>query len=595
VSKIQSYQGNIIIDTNLIVSGTSFLETVVVGNITGNITGNPGATGATGFDGATGPTGATGFDGATGPTGATGFDGATGPTGATGFDGATGATGFDGATGPTGATGFDGATGPTGPIGGANTQIIFNDNNTANGSSNLTFDKISSSLTLVGNLTASNITVTGNTALSNVVVSNQVNLGSVANIKITGGNINKFLKTDGTGNLSYAYPGTATNVLYVSKSGSDSNGGTSLDDAKLTIASAVTEANALLAAAPSGSVVIMVKSGDYTENNPISLSAGVSIVGDNLRTVTVRPQNATQDLFWVRNRCYITGATFRDHLSPAAAIAFPSTGAGFIVTSPYIQNCSSITTTGAGMRVDGSLALGLKSMVLDSYTQFNQGGYGIHITNSGYAQLVSIFTICCSEGIRCDSGGTCSITNSNSSFGNIGLIADGAGPTLYTGNVVSFTRNTITVGNLSQRPAVNDALLVSGESQYIVVREATALASNISTITFAETLTFTPTANAGVSFNQISLISASGHTFEYVGTGTSILTATPRLGGIPNQANEIVESNGGRISFTSTDQFGDLRIGSGLVVNNEEGTISGDTFDKSLFAVLTPYILALEG
>jgi hypothetical protein len=32
----------------------------------------------------------------------------------------------------------------------------------------------------------------------------------------------------------------------------------------------------------------------------------------------------------------------------------------------------------------------LKSMVVDSYTQYNQGGIGVSITNEGYAQLVSI-------------------------------------------------------------------------------------------------------------------------------------------------------------------------------------------------------------
>ena len=390
--------------------------------------------------------------------------------------------------------------------------------------------------------------------------------------------------------------GVAQNVLYVSKSGNDSNTGTDLSNAKLTIAAAVTAANALQALNPSGVTVIFVKAGDYTEINPMALSAGVSIVGDNLRAVNVRPSNPTQDIFWVRNRCYLTGMTFRDHLDPAAAVAFPSTGAGFIVTSPYIQNCSSITTTGAGMRVDGNLALGLKSMVLDSYTQFNQGGLGIHITNQGYAQLVSIFTICCTAGVKCESGGTCSITNSNNSFGDYGLWSDGVGPTLYSGTLTAVTRETMTFSSLPQRPAVNDAVLITNgvDSQYVLVREATPLVAGVSTITFAETLNFTPTLGS-CNFMQISLISASSQTFEYVGTGTNILTSTPRLGGIPIQANEIRQTNGGRVNYTSTDQFGDFRIGDGLLISEEAGVIEGETFDKSLFAVLTPYILALEG
>jgi hypothetical protein len=154
----------------------------------------------------------------------------------------------------------------------------------------------------------------------------------------------------------------------------------------------------------------------------------------------------------------------------------------------------------------------------------------------------------------------------------------------------------MTFTGLSTRPAVNDAVLVTDgvTSQYILVRESTALVAGSSTITFAETLEITPTLGS-CNFMQISLISASSQTFEYVGTGTNILTATPRLGGIPIQANEIRETNGGRVNYTSTDQFGDFRIGDGLLISEEAGVIEGTTFDKSLFAVLTPYILALEG
>ena len=460
-----------------------------------------------------------------------------------------------------------------------------------------TANQVSVTITNVDQVTfglPTDVTVTGNLDIGgsteitgNLQVLDQTNLGNIANVTITGGANLQYIQTDGLGNLSYATPGTATNVLYVSKSGNDANDGRSLDTAKLTIAAAVAIATT--------NTCIFVKSGDYTEVNPIVVPTRVSIIGDNLRTVSVRPQTTNQDLFHLNQACYLTGMTFRDHVTPAAAVAFPTGGAGLIVTSPYVQNCSSITTTGCGMRVDGNLASGLKSMVTDSYTQFNQGGIGIEITNQGYAQLVSIFTICCSEGIRCSNGGTCSITNSNSSFGDYGLVADGAGPVLYSGNVISTTRTTATIGNLTVRPAVNDAFIFAGQTQYQLVRAATALVANVSVVTFEETLEATPTPGDGVDFSQISLISASSHTFEYVGTGTNILTATPRLGGIPIQANEVRELNGGRVNYTSTDQFGDFRIGGGLVIKEEAGIIEGVTFDRSLFAVMTPYILALEG
>jgi hypothetical protein len=98
-----------------------------------------------------------------------------------------------------------------------------------------------------------------------------------------------------------------------------------------------------------------------------------------------------------------------------------------------------------------------------------------------------------------------------------------------------------------------------------------------------------------VTFHQRSLIQASSITFEYVGSGTGVYD-TPQSGAFPIQANEVVEdaNNEGLVYFTSTDHKGDFRIGGDLTINRESGTITGNTFDRSLFAVLTPYILAIE-
>lgn len=434
-------------------------------------------------------------------------------------------------------------------------------------------------------VTANNLSATGNVEFTG----SEISLGDVANLAILGGATGEFLKTLGSGSVEFSKSGVATNVLYVSKNGDDSNDGTSLDSAKLTIASACQAATA--------NTTIMVKSGDYTETNPVSVPASVSIVGDDLRSVTVRPSTTTSDIFHVRNGCYITGMTFRDHTDDAAAVAYPDAGAGTITTSPYVQNCSSITTTGMGMRIDGSKASGLKSMMADAFTQFNQNGKGVHILNSGYAQLVSIFTICSSIGVLCESGGQCSLTNSNNAFGDIGIKADGQSSELYAGSLVSIGPGVAVVDNLTQRPAANDAFQFDGDTNWYTVRTATALDNGESTITFSQELSSdTPTSSGtGVGFYQPSLINASSHTFEYVGSGTDITTATPRLGGVPVQDNEVVQTNGGVVAFTSTDQFGDFRIGADLVINEGAGSIQGATFERSLFAILTPYILSLEG
>ncbi len=483
-----------------------------------------------------------------------------------------------------------------------------------------------------------------------------------------------FLKYDPGSGPEIAVIGGAEvlNVYYVSKSGNDLNNGQSLSTSFLTIKAAVTAANAqIVAALPATNVrvCIFVKSGDYTEVNPIELQPRVTIWGDNLRSVSVRPLTPTADIFWVRNGCYLTGMTFRDHVSPAAAVAFPTTATplnNVINTSPYVQNCSSITTTGAGMRIDGTKAGGLKSMVTDSYTQINQGGPGVYLLNEGYAQLVSIFTICTSYGILCETGATCSITNSNTSFGDFGLVANGVSSVLYSGTSdgVDQIGNLIYVIGLSERPRVNNSVTFDGGTTYYNIYNATPLSgtsvyvsggiSPSTTLVLSDTLllypgavlsgpaftlgqtvtavidattitisasadgplapgdliTFTGTRSlielaedvlvpipngTTAEFVQRSQINASSHTFEYVGTGTNLATALPQAGGVPIQANEVVAINGGEVIYTSTDQRGDFRVGDQFTINSVQGTISGEAFDRSLFAVMTPYILAIEG
>lgn len=279
------------------------------------------------------------------------------------------------------------------------------------------------------------------------------------------------------------------NVFYVSDdSGNDLNDGTTLSEPFKTIDAALTYVAALRALQTPEEerpITIFVKSGNYVINNPLRVPARVSLVGDNLRTVTVRPQNRTLDMFWVYNGSYITHMTFKDHLSPSAAVAFPTDGAaGFITQSPYVQNCTCITTTGTGMRVDGAHTEGLRSMVADAFTQYNQGGIGIHMLNRGNTQLVSIFTICCDVAFLCESGGFCSITNSNSSFGNYALKSDGVSTALYGGRVVSqLATNQFKFDKLVQKPNIGDAIKFTTSSTYYTVRSVANLMVDLDSIT----------------------------------------------------------------------------------------------------------------
>ena len=563
---------------------------------------------------------------------------------------------------------------------------------------------------------------------------------------------------------------TVTNILYVTKDGKDTNTGRKLGDAKATIAGAI-------AIAKEGDV-IRVSAGSYLENNPLVLPRQVSVVGDSLREVSISPQNSNQDLFHVSEGNYITEMSYTGSLDPGKAVfAFNPNQVGFSSQSPYIRNCTNFIPNSIGMKIDGSKALGpLKSMVTDSFTQYNQGGIGVSITNEGYAQLVSLFTICADKAVYCGSGGACDLTNSNSSFGNYALVADGVGPKKYTGivteaspansdtfvldlnvptlsvtyadydsvtglttitvgahhnfnvgmgvsisgleftcasgpgivtypsgkngnvfkvvgtpsaasfevyvgvstlqhtyssggtvkiNVVrpfdgqvvyfedlyytvggihvssggtGYTGNAeVTIGSPSaswgiQATAVAEVkngsvisveMVSSGRGYnsnpptvtfsspnvgintaigvaqmiptYSVIQSSTPISSGICTITLTDSVPYAVGVGTTVPFFKQSRILASGHSLEYVGSGTNIQTALPSVGGVPIQENETDMRNGGLVVYTSTDHSGNFRIGDGVVINQQTGTISGTFYSKSLFSTMTPFILALGG
>jgi hypothetical protein len=244
----------------------------------------------------------------------------------------------------------------------------------------------------------------------------------------------------GTDILPVGIGAKVTNVLYVTEDGNDTNTGKKLGDAKATIAGAIE-------AATKGTV-IKVSAGTYIENNPLQIPNQVSIVGDSLREVTITPQNQG-DLFYVSNGNYIAEMSFVGAPNSGAIFSFNPNAAVYIDQSPYIQNCTNFIPNSIGLKVNGKNAIGpLKSMVLDSYTQYNQGGIGASITNESYAQLVSLFTIANDTAVFCGSGGACDLTNSNSSFGNFGLVSDGVGPLKYSGIIAASSEENSSIFTL---------------------------------------------------------------------------------------------------------------------------------------------------
>lgn len=575
-----------------------------------------------------------------------------------------------------------------------------------------------------------NLNVGGNTKLTGTLELDSSLIDINGNTAV--GKTDYRLSSVGTG-VSWRPPGVQTqNIIYVTKDGNDSNTGLLEGDAKATVGGAA-------AVAQEGDTII-IRSGVYFENNPIGLRTDVSITGQDLRLVTIVPNNVTKDVFHVRRGCLIENLNFAGSSvsiahTECAAVAFPPTdpakfaASGFIASgpategssgrwrSPYIRNCTNFMSKSIGMKIDGdhatasTIGADLKSMVCDSFTQYNEAGIGVSLTNNGYAQLVSIFTINCDIGIFAGSGGQCDLTNSNSSFGNFGLVAVGLGSTEFTGKVNTTTTseadtiifkevedgignvrrpydgqalwfaidlanyNTGQVGiitaplqqlkeilvinggsgfsqtappditifdtsnndslplgpegiiaelspNISDSGAITSVDIINSGRNYlssqpigvrvngistndlVAVMEpifytvgaatSTTPVTGITTVTLNQFLPYLVYENDEIEMRRISRILTSGHSFEYIGTGTDINTSTPLKGAVPIKENEIVFRDGGKIPFTSTDQQGNFNIGEGIQINQQTSTITGRDFSKAIQAEVTPLILALR-
>lgn len=273
--------------------------------------------------------------------------------------------------------------------------------------------------------------------------------------------------------------GEVDKVYYVSEQGNDLFNGKNLDRAFRTIKKATIAASASIAenqGFPAYRVSIHVKSGYYTEEAPITVPNNTSIIGDDLRTVVIRPSIATKNsnLFLMNNGTYAWGLRLEgceiDNLEdPRNGFFFAFAPSASIVTSPYVQNCTAVHTPASkfyspldsgsgnplvgngpgGMIVDDSVLDGyspLKSMIVDAYTQVAFNGIGICVRGGGYAQLVSFFTNFSRIGCFAIDGGQASLLNSNTTFGDYGLRSSGS-RTLVNPNISIVSQSFDIIGS----------------------------------------------------------------------------------------------------------------------------------------------------
>lgn len=589
--------------------------------------------------------------------------------------------------------------------------------------------------------TNSNGILTGSTSLPN---SSSIDALLVNNLIANNATFNKIVATQITGSFNGSLTGVALSasyvdwndidnkpnigeiqkVYYVAEDGLDTNNGKTLSEPFRTIRKALDTVaidQALNIGQPYRSSV-QLKSGYYVETGSMVVPPFTSIIGDDLRSVIVRPTTATktENLFLMNNGTYayglrLEGCEIDDLDDPRSGFFFAFNPGAFIVTSPYVQNCSAIHAPQAklfspldpdatpipnpevgigpgGMLVDDSVLDGyspLKSMIVDAYTQVAFNGIGICVRGRGYAQLVSFFTNFSRVGVYCIDGGQASLLNSNTTFGDFGLYSSGK-RYLIVPDISSVTGSVNTSDStliLSNKEDIIDNminyLIINGNNDYtdssssIVLSTRKdagelidALSSDLLSAKASRTSRFTqglfkaqdtsidnsftvagnnavavfPVNNSGLlqdfltSFDNIrdqivalpvtssvkitqltdvikntltsvitnqentfvqefgSLITSTSHDFSYAGSGVNFLGLPNNQGGVgaTNFDTRIVQEDGGRVFQTSGDEFGDFFAGSDFKINQAEGIIEGRAFARSLFALVTPFTLALE-
>lgn len=396
--------------------------------------------------------------------------------------------------------------------------------------------------------------------------------------------------------------------IYVSMDGNDTNNGTSIAEPLRTIRAAA------LAAQPGD--VVLVAPGTYVETIlPIRWKYDVTVFGAGLRSTIVQPAAGQEfnDIFKVDSGFWCWGVSFAGHQADetqqAWAIDFDeladntargAVGLGaFVLKSPYIQNCTSITAeddaglagsqstgnTGGGIRVDGSkcaLNSPIRSMVVDSYTQVNLGGPGCLVLNDGYAQLVSFFGTFCTYHVRTETGGQVNLSGGGTTdFGVYGLMADGYSRTpLFTGGArvaaygatrlekaVTIDVSADTFGCVAHGLSVGDqvtfkasegnlpANLVTNTTYFVVASGLTADAFRVSA-----------TAGGGV----LDMTGTATGTYQFVRQGATQLDV------IGFSANRL----GRQIKYPSAGSLGST--GNPVTISARGGSTPGSTFTVTL-------------
>ena len=321
-------------------------------------------------------------------------------------------------------------------------------------------------------------------------------------------------------------------ALYVATNGDDTNVGDHIQGPLASIQAAI-------AKIPSGTTdfyTIYVFPGTYQEELPLVLPANVTIAGNNLRNTIVVPATGYEDsdVFHMNGQTTVQNLTVKNFYynsvnNTGYAFRFAPNGA-ITSRSPYVQNVSVIT--------QGS------TTSVDDPRGFNAGdaGRGAYING---AELNS------------------SSFDASMLFHSVTLITPGVDAVTMTNGVRVEWLNSFTYFADRGLYAFNG---VSGRTS-----------QDGSTINYGAEIRSIGSANIYGNYGAVAdgnntLMYLISHNFAYIGTGKDVSNDR----GLAIQVQETVETNSGKIYYSSTDHTGTFRVGDNFFVDFDKGTTSVD-------------------
>ena len=154
------------------------------------------------------------------------------------------------------------------------------------------------------------------------------------------------------------------------------------------------------------------------------------------------------------------------------------------------------------------------------------------------------------------------------------LIAVDSSDGTLSGSVIPVGSNVVFASDTSKYYRINAVTETNTDNEQATIRLTES-------VTIARAI---PDNNATTIQQNFSNVRLTGHDFLDIGTGGFADTNYPGSPGqAADQSDEVDETNGGRVYFSSTDQKGDFRVGDLFRIQQSTGiaTLNADAFDLS--------------